>query len=147
MFTYDCRNSVNIQFGFGRDWYDIEEVYLVCQELQVRQQIGFFLYVVYFVYREDYRRFVFAQFVEYYFVVRRLAGVFNDKNYQFNIVNRVVRRFVYQAVNGAFFFYMQVRCIDVDRLIRVFSMDFYNAVTSCLRFAGSDGDFLFQQFV
>lgn len=144
---YDCCNSVNIQFGFGRDWYDIEEVYLVCQELQVWQQIGFFLYVVYFVYCEDYWCFVFVQFVEYYFVVWCLVGVFNDKNYQFNIVNRVVCCFVYQVVNGVFFFYMQVWCIDVDCLICVFSMDFYNVVMSCLCFVGSDGDFLFQQFV
>lgn len=70
-----------------------------------------------------------------------------DKNHQLNIANRAARRFVHQAVNGAFFFHMQARCIDVDRLIRAFSMDPHNAVTSCLRLAGSDGDFLPQQFV
>ena len=113
----------------------------------MRQQIGFFLHVIHFVHREDHRRFAIAQFVEHHFVVRRPAGAFNDKNHQLNVANRAARRFVHQAVNSAFFFHMQARGINVDRLIRAFSMDPHNAVTSCLRFAGGDGDLLPQQFV
>lgn len=69
------------------------------------------------------------------------------KNHQLNIANGAARRFVHQTVNGAFFFHMQAWGINVDRLIRAFSMDPHNAVTSCLRLAGGNGDLLPQQFV
>ena len=132
MLTHDARNGIDIQAGFGRNRHDIKEVHLACQELQVRQQIGFFLNVVYFVHSQNNRGFAITQLVEHHFVVRRPAGAFHNENNQFNITDRAARRFIHQAVDRSFFFHMQARSININRLIRAFSMDANNTVTCCL---------------
>ena len=113
----------------------------------MRQQIPFFLYVVDFVDRQNHRRFAVAQLVEHHLIVRRPAGTFNDENNQLNVANRAACRFVHQAVYRTFFFHMQARGIDVDRLVRAFSMNTNDAVTRRLRFSGSNRDLLPEQLV
>ena len=147
MLTHDASDGIHVQAGLCRQRNDVEEVHLATQPLQMRQQIGFFLHVVHFVDCEDHRRFTVTQLVQDHFVVRRPAGAFNNENNQFHITNRAARRFVHQAVDGTLLFHVQAWGIDVDRLIRAFSMDPDNAVTRGLRLTRGDRNLLPKQII
>ncbi len=113
----------------------------------MRQQVSFFLDVVHFVDGQNNRRFAIAQFVQHHFVVRRPAGTFHNEDYQLNITDRAARSFVHQAVDGTLLFHVQARGIDVNRLIRAFSMDTNDAVTRGLRLTRGDRNLLPKQII
>ncbi|MNU59918.1 hypothetical protein D3C71_490940 [compost metagenome] len=147
MFTHDTSDGIDVHAGFRRQWNDVEEIHLTCQELQVRQQIGFFLHVVNFVDRKNDRRFAIAQFVQHHLIVRRPASAFNHKDDQLNVTDRAARRFVHQAVDRTLLFHMQAWGIDINRLIRAFSMNTDDAVTRGLRLTGRNRNFLPKQII
>ena len=147
MLAHDTRDGINVQTRFRRQRDDVQEVHLAAQPLQVRQQIGFLLHVVHFIDCEDHRRFAVAQLVQDHFVVRRPAGAFHNENHQLYVANGAARRLVHQTVDGALLFHVQARCIDVDRLIRAFSMDTDDAVTRGLRLTRGDRNLLPKQII
>ncbi|MNC40440.1 hypothetical protein D3C75_891510 [compost metagenome] len=146
-FANDARNRIYVHAVFRRNRHDVEEVHLATEELQMRQQNAFILHVIDFVHCQNHRRSRVTQFVKHHFIVCGPLGPFNDENNQLNITDGAARSFVHQAVDSALFFHMQPWGIDVNRLIRAFGMDTHNAVTSGLRFTGSDRNFLPKQLV
>ena len=147
MFAHDARDSIHVQTRLRRQRNDVEEVHLATEPLQMRQQIGFFLHVVNFVDGEDDRRFAVAQLVQHHLVVRRPAGAFHNENHQLHVANRAARRLVHQTVDGTLLFHVQARGIDVDRLIRAFSMDTDDAVTRGLSLTRGDRNLLPKQII
>ena len=138
MLPHDARDGIHVQAGLSRQRNDIKEVHLATEPLQMRQQVGLFLHVIHFVDRQDDRRFAVTQLVQHHLVVRRPAGAFHNENHQLYVADRAARRLVHQAVDGALLFHVQARGIDVDRLIRAFSMDADDAVTRGLRLTRGD---------
>ncbi len=142
MLTHDCRNSVNIQPGFGRDSarYRGSSSGLPETAQGCGRYIGFLLRMLSTLFTARITGALPSRsFVQHHFrcvqvpsttkitsstsPIELLAALF---------IRRLMARFSSICRPG----------VSLDRLIRAFSMDPHNAVTSCLRLAEVMGNFL-----
>ncbi|MNV77835.1 hypothetical protein D3C71_1712910 [compost metagenome] len=83
----DSGDGIDIHAFLRRDWHHIEEVHLLAEERNVRQQLGLVGDVVDLVDRQHNRAFQAAQFVDHHFIVGGPVSTFNYEDHQLDVAD------------------------------------------------------------
>ncbi len=139
MLTHDCRNSVDIQPGFGRDRTISRKFIWLARNCKCGSRSVFPARCPLCSPR-GLPALCHHQLVEHHFIVRRPAGAFYDKNTNSTSPMELLAALFIRRLIGVFLPYAGLGYQHRSPDTRL-SMDPHNAVTSCLRLAGGNGDF------